>query len=105
MQDESRNSVTLENARDVVQDVRNKTKPSTSNVVSWPSHIATLRALVYAYMCGTNQADLNEFEFLAGCNRFALDNPCPTITKRMAFYGNNEDVAKGLDGIVAKMGE
>jgi hypothetical protein len=56
-------------------------------------------------MCGTNQADLNEFEFLAGCNRFALDNPVPSITKRMAFYGNNEEVSKGLDGIVAKMGE
>lgn len=57
-------------------------------MVTFPTSIATLRALVYSFMCGTNAADVNEFEFLAGCNRFALDNPLPTITKRVAFYGN-----------------
>jgi hypothetical protein len=104
--DESRNSVTLENARDVIMDVRNRAgKTALSSVVTFPNHVATLRALIYAYMCGTNQADLNEFEFLAGCNRFALDNPTPTITRRMAFYGNVEEVSKGLDSIVAKIGE
>jgi len=96
--------VTLDNAKDVVYSVRNN-KALSSYVVTFPSHIATLRALVYAYMCGTNQPDLNEFEFLAGCNRFAIDNPTPTITKRMAFYGNIEEISKGLDGIVAKVGE
>ena len=56
-------------------------------------------------MCGTNQSDLNEFEFLAGCNRYSIDNPIPTITKRMAFYGNQEDVAKAIETMVTKVGE
>ena len=32
--------------------------------------------------------------FLAGCNRFGIDNPCPIITKRLANYGNSEDILK-----------
>ena len=50
--------------------------------------------MVYAYLCGNNDSHANDFEFLAGCNRFAVDNPTPTITKRIAFYGNTEDITK-----------
>jgi hypothetical protein len=35
-------------------------------------------------------------EFLAGCNRFALDNPTPTINVRLAFYGNEEKIEEIL---------
>jgi hypothetical protein len=28
---------------------------------------------------------------LAGCNRYGLDNPAPTIHKRVGLYGNEED--------------
>jgi hypothetical protein len=61
--------------------------------------------MVYALMCGTNQGDANEFEFLAGCNRFALDNPIPTVTRRIAFYGNNEDVVKLIDNLAVKINQ
>ena len=38
--------------------------------------------------------------FLAGCNRYGLDNPVPTITKRLANYGNADDVDKEFKRIV-----
>ena len=50
---ETRNEVTLENAKDVVHSIKSKTQ-ALSNVVTFPNHVATLRALIYAYMCGTN---------------------------------------------------
>jgi len=45
-------------------------------------------------MCGRNGFDCNENEFIAGCNRFGLDNPTPIITRRLATYGNEENVEK-----------
>jgi len=48
-------------------------------------------------MCGKNQFDCNDIEFLAGCNRFGLDNPVPIITRRLAHYGNEETIEKILE--------
>jgi hypothetical protein len=45
-------------------------------------------------MCGKNGFDCTDVEFIAGCNRFGLDNPVPIITRRMAHYGNEENVEK-----------
>ena len=53
-----------------------------------------MRSLVYAMMCGKNSYDTLEAEFVAGCNRFGLDNPVPVITRRLATYGNEENVEK-----------
>lgn len=36
---------------------------------------------------------------MAGCNRFGIDNPAPTITKRIALYGNAEDVEKMINAV------
>jgi hypothetical protein len=38
---------------------------------------------------------------MAGCNRFGLDNPCPTITKRLAIYGTLDDLDKELKKMVS----
>ena len=62
--------------------------------LSFGGHISQLRSLVYAMMCGKNGFDCTDVEFLAGCNRFGLDNPVPIITRRMAHYGNEENVEK-----------
>ena len=45
-------------------------------------------------MCGKNGFDITDNEFIAGCNRFGLDNPTPIITRRLATYGNEEAVEK-----------
>ena len=43
-------------------------------------------------MAGDNGFEINAQEFIAGCNRFGIDNPFPIITKRLSLYGNDEDV-------------
>lgn len=53
-----------------------------------------MRALIYAMMCGKNDFNCTESEFVAGCARFGLDNPTPIITKRLATYGNEENIEK-----------
>lgn len=48
-------------------------------------------------MCGKNQFTCSTEEFLAGCNRFGLDNVCPIITRRLAHYGNEDSIEKMLE--------
>ena len=56
-----------------------------------------MRALIYAMMCGKNGFDCTESEFVAGCNRFGLDNPVPIITRRLSHYGNEENIEKMVE--------
>jgi hypothetical protein len=46
-----------------------------------------------------NNNSINLFEFLSGCNRFGLDNPAPSINKRIGLYGNDDD----FEDIVKKL--
>ena len=48
-------------------------------------------------MCGDNGFNCTEFEFVAGCNRFGLDNPSPIVTRRLANFGNEETVEKVVE--------
>jgi hypothetical protein len=32
-------------------------------------------------------------DIIAGCNRFGIDNPTPIITKKLAIYGNTDEVS------------
>jgi len=41
-------------------------------------------------------------KILAGCNRFGIDNPCPTISKRLSLYGVPEDIEKDFKKMVEK---
>jgi len=41
-------------------------------------------------------------EFGAGCSRFGIDNPIPTITKRLSLYGNTEDVESIFKQVAAR---
>jgi len=42
---------------------------------------------------------MDEIKFTVGCSRFGIDNPMPTIKKRLALYGNSEDVINLLKQI------
>ena len=53
-------------------------------------------------MCGKNGNEITNSEFLAGCNRFGLDNPTPIINHRLAPYGNAENMEKILDKMARK---
>ena len=48
-------------------------------------------------MSGANGVACSDEEFVAGCNRYGLDNPTPTITRRLASYGNEEGVEKLIE--------
>ena len=54
------------------------------------------RTILYAFMCGSNENDVSEQEFLAACNRFGIDNPMPVITQRLHFYGNSQQTTGDL---------
>ena len=43
-------------------------------------------------MCGSNTSEINEIEFVVACNRYGVDNPTQTITRRLHFYGNDEHI-------------
>ena len=64
---------------------------STSAFVKYPGSFTMRRAFLYALICKDNNNYVNPVEFLAGCNRFGLDSPAPTIHKRISLYGNEED--------------
>jgi len=53
--------------------------------------------MIYSLMCGRNGFDFTDHEFIAGCNRFGLDNPVPIITRRLAHYGNEENIEKVVE--------
>ena len=48
-------------------------------------------------MCGKNGFECSDNEFVAGCNRFGLDNPVPIITRRLASFGNEENIEKLIE--------
>lgn len=74
----------------------------TSSFVSYPKKMTYFRALIYSMACDNNSKSISLQAFLAGCNRYGIDNPCPIITKRLANYGNNEDLLKQFETLVDK---
>ena len=52
-------------------------------------------------MSGNNDDSISFSQFLAGCNRFGIDHPCPSICKTFGSYGNNEDFDAYLKRIFA----
>ena len=71
----------------------------SSPLLMYANEMSQYRAMVYALMCGSNGNDVTDIEMQAGCNRFGLDNPVPTVTKRLAWYGNEESIDKTLERV------
>ena len=68
--------------------------------ISYAKDISCIRAFIYALTCDQNGQQISVEAFLAGLNRFGIDNPLPIITKRLAMYGNQEDLAKEFKSLV-----
>lgn len=88
---EQRAEVTYDNVQSIMTNLQSK---QTFQFLSFGSSISQLRALTYAMMCGKNDFNVYDIEFVSGCNRFGLDNPVPIITKRLSTYGNEENIEK-----------
>ena len=54
-------------------------------------------------MTGKNDERLNEQKFIAGMQRYGVDNPLPTVTKRLALYGNSTDVDKMVEEAIQRL--
>jgi len=46
---------------------------------------------------------LTESEFMYACSQFGLENPVPSVTRRLAWYGNIEDVEKMVERVSNKL--
>lgn len=65
--------------------------------IKYPGKISQVRAYIYA--CTVGKVNTNYFcddDFLAGCTRFAIDSPVPTVSVRCALYGNQNDISSTL---------
>ena len=62
--------------------------------VHFAKDVTFMRAFIYALVCGENSGKISMSEFLAGCNRFGIDNPCPIMSKRLSTYGNTEEALR-----------
>jgi hypothetical protein len=62
----------------------------------FPSTISLARVLACAYMSGDNNKTVSGEGFMKAVRLFGLDCPMPPITRRLALYGNTQDVFSGL---------
>lgn len=64
----------------------------------WPGRISQVRAYIYA-IAATEKNDtfIPLPIFQAACARFALESPTPTLTLKLALYGNSYDVMKIIE--------
>lgn len=55
--------------------------------------MSMVRGYIYAAIASDDNSNvIQDTCFLAGCNRFALENPVPTVSTRCGLYGNSRDV-------------
>ena len=45
---------------------------------------------------------MTKTQFLAACNRFGIDNPCPIITKRLSYFGTTDELLNDFKKLVEK---
>ena len=71
--------------------------------VYYPGKISLVRAYIYSCICGKeNTNTFSDDDFLAGCNRFAIENPVPTISTRCFLYGNSKDITNTVEDLQKK---
>ena len=59
----------------------------------YTSKISMIRAFIYSCTSGeANTATFTQENFMAGCNRFSIENPFPSVSVRCGLYGNNKDI-------------
>jgi hypothetical protein len=75
-----------------IVDLSNEHHKLTSKFLKFAGPVTVSRALLYAFMTGANSHQINEVQFAAGINRFGVENPMPTVKRRIALYGNSEEV-------------
>ena len=89
------NTHAVEPSLTIAMDSINQAKVSSVKAppfVRFPGKVTCARALIHSFMncSNTNQVTANKFS--EGCVLFGIESPTPTIKKRIAFYGNTNEV-------------
>ena len=71
-------------------------------MLNFCSDISYVRSYLFGIICGKNDQILTADQFIAGCNRFGVDSPCPTIIKKMSSFGNSEEMDDNFKRLVKK---
>jgi hypothetical protein len=62
-------------------------------LMQYPTDISCVRAFVFACLAGPENTDyISDTHYLAGCSRYALDSPVPSVATRCALYGNTREI-------------
>jgi hypothetical protein len=86
---------TCQKIHDYSKDLRYKPKLPVE-MLEYPGRISILRTICYAYMSGNNNNDFDKDGFMTACTQFGLNCPNPCVVRRLAYYGNPEDVMKAV---------
>jgi len=72
-------------------------------LLSYPTKASMLRAYIFSVISAKDNTNyISDQDFLAGCTRFAIENPVPTVSVRCALYGNTREVMTILDEVDKK---
>lgn len=89
--------------QDFVRTVENVVPESTTlPQVGFPREMSFARAFIYAMTADCREGPMTLKSFMAAANRMGLDVPFPTVTKRLANYGNPSTVLDDFEKGVAK---
>jgi len=56
-----------------------------------------MRAYIFCLTSGaSNTSEFSNEQFVAGLARFGVENPTPSVSKRLGMYGNSEDIMRAL---------
>mmetsp|Transcript_29921 Transcript_29921/g.29098 ORF Transcript_29921/g.29098 Transcript_29921/m.29098 type:complete len:140 (+) Transcript_29921:1241-1660(+) len=73
---------------------------SFSPICSFPKEVSYSRCFLYALTAGTNGFVISSKDFSEAVSRLGIDNPYPTIQKRINFYGNDLDLEMLLQEVL-----
>eukprot|EP00347_Sterkiella_histriomuscorum_P022955 403336507 len=77
---------------------------SFSPIVSYPSDIIYSRTFLFSLTSGKNTFEITSKDFLEAAFRNGIDNPYPTIQKRINIYGNDIDLEMLLQELTTSEG-
>ena len=78
---------------------------SFSRIVEYPGEVTFSRCFLYALTAGTNGFDISSKDFTEAAFRMGVDNPYPTIQRRINYYGNDTDLEFLLSELISTDGQ
>lgn len=62
-------------------------------LMQFPGNMSKVRAYLFALMASDSNTNvIHDATFVVACNRYALENPVPSVITKCALYGNSKDI-------------